>query len=394
MKPLGIYIHIPFCKSKCAYCDFYSKLGTKKGMSEYTRALVSHIAEGNMRETDYEVDTLYFGGGTPTVLAENDLARIVNAVYRNFKVLDTCEMTIEANPDSVSPALLKKLYKLGFNRISIGAQSSRPEELLELGRIHTYEQVEEAVEAARVAKFQNISLDLMYGLPGQTIDSFRMSLEDIISLDPTHISCYALKLEPGTPMAQNAAAYHLPDDDTVADMYLFAVDLLQKHGYIQYEISNFAKPGFESKHNKKYWDMSEYWGFGPSAHSFLNKMRFSYVSDTESYMEGVFNHDVIITKSETAQPGERAGEYLMLALRTTDGISAKVLERKYLTYFDEIEKKMLEYHKLGLAEFDGTNWRLTPKGFLVSNTIISEVLIALEKSRGVVNRSNIYHKIV
>ena len=137
-----------------------------------------------------------------------------------------------------------------------------------------------------------------------------------------------------------------------------------------------------------------YWGFGPSAHSFLNKMRFSYVSDTEAYIQGVLNHDIIINKSETAQPGERAGEYLMLALRTTDGISAKVLERKYLTYFDEIEKKMLEYHKLGLAEFNGTNWRLTPKGFLVSNTIISEVLIALEKSRGVVTRSNIYHKIV
>lgn len=394
MKPLGIYIHIPFCKSKCAYCDFYSRLGTKKQMGEYTRALAAHLAEGNLRETDYEVDTIYFGGGTPTVLPVSDLSRIVNAIYRNFKVPEECEMTIEANPESVTGALLKKLKKLGFNRISFGAQSSCPEELLELSRIHTFDQVEEAVQLARAAEFSNISIDLMYGLPGQTMETFRASLEDVLALAPEHISCYALKLEEDTPMAKNAAAYRFPDEDTVADMYLFAVELLAKHGYEQYEISNFAKPGFASKHNKKYWDMSEYWGFGPSAHSFMNKMRFHYIADTEAYINGIQTGGEIITKCESAQPGERAGEYIMLALRTTDGISAKVLERKYLTYFDEIEKVMLKYHKMGLAEFDGANWRLTPRGFLVSNTIITDALLALERSRGVVNRTNIYHKIV
>lgn len=394
MLPLGIYIHIPFCKSKCAYCDFYSKQGTKKFMDEYTKVLCAHIEEGNLRHTDYEVDTLYFGGGTPSIMPEANMLRIVNTIYKSFKVPDECETTIEANPDSITLPLLKKLYKVGFNRISIGAQSSNQTELLELGRIHTFDEVEEAVEIARAAKFTNISIDLMFGLPSQTMESFRQSLYDVIALDPNHISCYALKLEQGTPMEQNIRAYKLPSDDLVADMYLMAVDYLEQHGYQQYEISNFAKPGFESKHNKKYWDMSEYWGFGPSAHSFMNKQRFSYVRDTQEYINGVLNHDAIIDKSEFAQPGERAGEYLMLALRTTEGISAKILEKKYLTYFDEIETCMLKFHKLGLAEYNGRNWRLTPKGFLVSNTIITDVLIALEKSKGVVNRSNIYNKIV
>ncbi|MEG2377032.1 MAG: radical SAM family heme chaperone HemW [Clostridia bacterium] len=394
VRDLGIYIHIPFCNSKCAYCDFYSKLPTKKLMNEYTKALCKHLAEANLKDTEYEVDTIYFGGGTPTVLGDANLCKIAAAIYDNFMVPDDCETTLEANPESVTLPLLKKLYKAGFNRISFGAQSSSDEELMELSRIHTFSQVEEAVDMAHTARFTNVSLDLMYGLPGQTMESFRASIKDVIALSPTHISCYALKLEAGTPMAQNVAAYDLPSDDAVADMYLMAVELLLQNGYVQYEISNFAKPGFESKHNRKYWNMSEYWGFGPSAHSFMNKLRFSYIADTEEYIDGVLNGGVIIDSSESANAGERAGEYLMLALRTTNGISAKILEKKYLTYFDEIEKCMLKFHKLGLADFDGTNWRLTPKGFLVSNTIITDVLIALEKSRGVVNRSNIYNKIV
>ena len=308
MRPLGIYIHIPFCKTKCAYCDFYSKPCIKADVNAYVKALCAHLEEGNLRNSDYEVDSLYFGGGTPTIIGEAALSKIADAVYRNFKVLKDCETTVEANPNTVSFPMLKKLRKMGFNRISLGAQSSNPFELGELGRSHTFDQVEEAVDLARQARIENISLDLMYGLPSQTLDTWRRSLDDVIALEPNHISAYALKLEPGTPMYRNRKAYVLPGDDLMADMYLLAVERLRDAGDEQYEISNFAKPGFASKHNLKYWDLSEYWGFGPSAHSLMGKMRFSYVSDTNAYIDGVLNHDVIIDKSETCNStSERGG---------------------------------------------------------------------------------------
>lgn len=393
-KSLGIYVHTPFCKKKCSYCDFHSKCGDKKDMVSYAKALCKHIEESNMQETSYEIDTIYFGGGTPTVMPLREIERIVRALYENFNVLDTCETTIEANPESVELKYLKRLKTLGFNRISMGVQSTNDNELEILGRIHNFEQVKDAVEIIRHAGFENLSLDLMYGLPEQNIESFKKSLSDVIALNPEHISCYALKLEEGTHLYGTTDVYNFPDDDAVADMYLMAVDYLKENGYIQYEISNFAKPNFHSRHNKRYWDMSEYLGFGPSAHSFINKLRFNYFADTQKYINGILNNDIIIEKSEEGQPGERAGEYVMLALRTTDGISASTLEKKYLTYFDELEKKLLNYHKMGYAEFDGISWRLTPRGFLVSNTIISELLIALENSRGVTKSGNIYNKIV
>lgn len=394
MKSLGIYVHTPFCKKKCSYCDFHSKCGDKKTMVAYSKALCKHIEESNMLDTAYEVDTIYFGGGTPTVMPLREIERIVRALYENFKVLDTCEMTIEANPESVELKYLKRLKSLGFNRISMGVQSTNDDELEILGRIHNFEQVKTAVNTIREAGFDNLSLDLMYGLPEQNIESFKKSLSDVIALSPEHISCYALKLEEGTHLYSTTDVYNFPDDDAVADMYLMAVAYLAEHGYKQYEISNFAKENKFSRHNKRYWNMSEYLGFGPAAHSFINKLRFNYFPDTEKYINGVLNNDIIIEKSEEAQDGERAGEYVMLALRTTDGISAEVLEKKYLMYFDELEKKFLNYHKMGYAEFDGISWRLTPKGFLVSNTIISELLIALENSRGVVKSGSIYNKIV
>ena len=392
MRPLGIYIHIPFCKSKCAYCDFYSKTCVKADVTEYVKALITHLEEANLKNSDYRVDTVYFGGGTPTIIGAKALIKILNTVYKNFKLSKDCEVTFEANPNTVNYRILKKLRKAGFNRVSMGVQSSNPFELKDLGRTHTFDQAVAAVEFARKAKIKNISLDLMYGIPGQTVDTWRRSLEDVIALEPEHISCYSLKLEEGTPLCENADQYDIPDDDAAADMYLMAVDMLKAAGYEQYEISNFAKPGFESRHNSKYWDLSDYWGFGPSAHSLMGKMRYSYVRDTAQYVHGVLNHDVIMEKQESCNStSERAGEYLMLALRTVKGINAQTMERQYLTYFDEIERCLLKYHKQGFVEFNGQVWRLTPKGFLVSNTIISDVLIALENSQRVVNR-NMYRR--
>ena len=348
-------------------------------MENYAKTVCKHIEEGALRDSDYEVDTLYFGGGTPSWIGAKNLIRIARCVYKSFKVLNDCETTLEANPDTVDLKLLKKLRKIGFNRISFGMQSSNPMELTDLGRTHTFEQVKEAVAMARKAKFDNISVDLMYGIPSQTIHTWKKTLEDAIALDVEHISCYALKLEEGTKLFERKEEFIFPDDDTVADMYLYAVERLEDAGYKQYEISNFARPGCISKHNYKYWNLGEYWGIGPSAHSFLNRMRFSYVSHTDRYLQGVENGDSIIQTSEKAEGVERAGESLMLMLRTTEGISSEVLEKKYLVRFDTLEATFKRFQAKGYAKFDG-NWRLTPQGCLGSNTLISELLIALENS--------------
>ncbi len=392
MTPLGIYIHIPFCLSKCAYCDFYSRCGTKGEYDEYTKALCRHIEEADMRASDYEVDSIYFGGGTPTAIGTKNLIKILSSVYRSFKISSTCEITTEANPNSVDFGMLKKLRKSGFNRISFGMQSAKASELRVLGRTHTFEDVKEAVDAARKAKFANISLDLMFALPGQSLSDFRDSLDAATSLSPEHISCYILKVEEGTPLAEYPETLHLPDEDEQADMYLAAVSYLSEKGYEQYEISNFAKEGFRCRHNMKYWTLGDYWGFGPSAHSLVGKKRFSYIRDTARYIASLDDDGEVIDKIEVINIPEHCGEYLMLGLRTADGISGDVLEKKYLTYFDEVEKTLLRYFKSGHTDFDGVRWRLTPEGFLISNRIIGDVLDALESSRHLVRPLNGYER--
>ncbi len=384
LAPLGIYIHIPFCASKCAYCDFYSRVGAKSDINAYVSALIRHISEANMKTSSYIVDSIYFGGGTPTVIGEANLIKILKSVYKSFKVSGDCEITTEANPNTVSLRTLRKLRRAGFNRISFGMQSSDDSELRTLGRTHSFEDVKTAVAAAKAAKFSDISLDLMYGLPSQTLNSWLNSLDAAIELSPTHISCYSLKLECGTPLSENRESFTFPDDDLQADMYLSAVARLRDEGFIQYEISNFAKDGFSCRHNKKYWDLTDYWGFGASAHSLVDKKRFSYVSDISRYVMAITEDDELIDKLERINTSERAGEYLMLMLRTSEGISPEVLEKQYLTYFEDIEKVLLEYHNGGFVSYDGAHWSLTPEGFLISNRIIGDVLNALESSRRVV----------
>ncbi len=386
MTPLGIYIHIPFCLSKCAYCDFYSRCGNGGDYKAYTKALIRHISEARMRSSDYIVDSIYFGGGTPTCIGEKNLVKILRTVYKSFKVSDDCEITTEANPNSVTLPLLKKLRRGGFNRISFGMQSAHLHELRVLGRTHTFEDVKAAVENSRSAKFDNISLDLMYGLPSQSLSDFIESLDAAIDLNVEHISCYSLKLEEGTPLAERPETLFLPSDDEQADMYLAAVEKLSEAGYMQYEISNFAKEGMFSRHNMKYWTLGDYWGFGPSAHSLVGRKRFSYISDTARYIEALSRGDEITEKVETINSAERVGEYLMLGLRTTDGIRSEVVEKKYLTHFEKIEEVLLRYYKSGHARFNGSSWSLGPEGFLISNHIIGEVLDALEESERIVRK--------
>ena len=268
-KPaLGLYIHIPFCKAKCAYCDFYSLAHSEEKMDAYTAALLRHLEEVAPRAAGMQVDTVYFGGGTPSYLGASRLARLLQAVQRRYNVVRDAEITLEANPDSAGDwKALRTLRRAGFNRLSLGLQSTDDALLRRIGRIHTYEQVQQAVTAARRAKLTNLSLDLIYGLPGQTMEDWQRTLADAVALAPEHVSCYGLKLEEGTPLWQQRQQLTLPDDDAQADMYLYAVAALEEMGYAQYEISNFARPGRESRHNLKYWRMQEYAGFGPGAHS-------------------------------------------------------------------------------------------------------------------------------
>ena len=297
-KPLGIYVHIPFCKSKCEYCDFYSLGGSRdrRTTDQYLQALADHIRETGRLAPDYTVDTVYFGGGTPSFFGAENLEKILDELQKRFHFGADPEITLEANPDSVTPQGLKRLVRAGFNRISIGVQSDQDEMLKRLGRPHTYEQARMAVVRAREAGFANLSLDLMFGLPNQTLTGWRDTLENVLRLKPEHMSCYALKVEPNTPLWEYRDCANLPNDDVQADMYLAASEILQDHGYEHYEISNFAKPGFRSRHNLKYWTGGEYLGFGPCAASDFAGKRFTIEPDLRAYVEGIAHHGSVLSE--------------------------------------------------------------------------------------------------
>lgn len=378
-KPtLGLYIHIPFCKAKCAYCDFYSLAYSEEKMDAYMAALLRHLEEVAPRAAGMRVDTVYFGGGTPSYLGAVRLCRILQTVLRRYGVTRDAEITLEANPDSAGDwKELRRLRRAGFNRLSLGVQSTDDALLRRIGRVHTYEQVQQAVKAARQAKFTNLSLDLIYGLPGQTVEDWQRTLADAVALGPEHLSCYGLKLEEGTPLWQQRQTLTLPDDDAQADMYLYTVAALGEMGYEQYEISNFAKPGKASRHNLKYWNMEEYAGFGPGAHSDFGGVRYGYVRDIDSYIAG----KLVLSESENDSTLARDYEYVMLSLRTAAGIDRQTFEKRYRQRFQPMETLFEQYEKAGLALPTEGGWRLTPKGFLVSNSIIAALQEALAQQR-------------
>ena len=380
--PLGIYVHVPFCRSKCQYCDFYS-MATKedKLIDGYLDAICDHIKEAGELAPNYKVDTIYFGGGTPTFFGADGMAIILTTIRRNFDVDNNAEITFEANPDSVSDRLLHRLRAEGFNRCSLGIQSDDDEMLKKLGRPHTYGQAVTAYHRIRKAGFKNVSVDLMYGLPGQTLENWQETLDNVMRLLPEHVSCYALKVEEGTPFAQMEDALNLPDDETQAEMYLTAVEALRSRGFRQYEISNFCRKGMVSKHNMKYWTGGEYLGFGPSASSDFAGKRFTLKRNLQEYITGIRDGGDIMEDLQEIPMRERAGEYLMLRLRTTQGIDAMEYEKMFLLPFapleEELEKRRRFFHA---TQTDTGRWVLTPKGFLVSNDIITDLLLAQDGS--------------
>ena len=381
-KSVGIYIHIPFCASKCAYCNFYSLAGNDKLMSSYHSAVIKHIEDYSAQLDGYLIDTVYFGGGTPSHYGANRLVGILNALKKNGHVLLKSEVTAEINPGGITKEELFKLRRAGFNRLSIGVQCANDTMLRSLGRTHTFADAEETVENARQAGFENISVDIIYGLPSQDKDAWAETIARTAALKAEHISCYGLKIEEGTQLYVFKDSPFLPDDDAQADMYLYAVEMLARFGYKQYEISNFARRGFESKHNLKYWLGYEYIGFGPGAHSYVGRCRYSFIEDVAMYIDRVNSEDkVVVEYREEMSDFENAGEYLMLRLRTTHGISQEEYYNIYRLKMDFILELLRKYEAHGWALYKDGRWRFTPKGFMLSNTLIGELLDAQTRQR-------------
>ena len=385
--PLGIYIHIPFCKSKCEYCDFYSLGGNHEELyADYTDAVCRHIRETGLLAPKHRVDTIYFGGGTPSYFGEEGLATILTAVRKNFDVAPDAEITFECNPDSVTEKLLRRLKAEGFNRASLGIQCDDDGILAALGRPHSYRQAVQAFQKLRKEGFDNISVDLMYGLPQQSPFTWRDTLQNVLSLRPDHISCYGLKVEPGTPLYEYQDRVFLPSDDTQVDMYLAACEILKENKYEQYEISNFARRGKFSRHNMKYWTGGEYIGFGPNAASDFAGKYYTIVGDLKAYIEGIRTGGQVIADVLEIPVRERAGDYLMLRLRTNHGISGAEYERQYLLPFGPLEDELKKCAERGHAVFEKDRWHLTPRGMMISNSIISELQLIQDRCEPLTRR--------
>ena len=376
-KRIGVYIHIPFCTSKCAYCDFYSLAGVdERRMAQYHHALILQIKESAPTLSGYLVDTVYFGGGTPSYYGAERIIELFDALKDHCKVLIDSEVTVEVNPGSISCFDLKLLQKAGVNRLSIGVQTTDDGLNESLGRRHSFDQAERTVEDARLAGFDNISLDLIYGLPSQSRLDWANTLQKTMKLKPEHLSCYGLRIEENTPLYLYKDSPQIPNEDDCADMYLYAVDALRDLGFRQYEISNFCLPGKESRHNLKYWQLDEYIGFGPSAHAYVGGTRYSYVSDIGKYLDGLKNNTSILAWCEHIPKSEQAVEYLMLGLRTTRGITAEEYYAIYQSSFEPLEVLLHTYAKNGWAHLVNGRWSFTPMGFLLSNQLIGDIIDA------------------
>jgi len=387
-EKLGIYVHIPFCRSKCDYCDFYALAGRDDQMDQYLKALLAHIRETGPLSRGYQVDSIYFGGGTPSCFGEKRLRALLGEIEKRFDMAREQEVTLECNPDDADEKFFTRMRRAGVNRISLGMQSASDRELACLHRRHTAAQTAGAVQAVRQAKYGNLSLDLIYGLPGQDMAGWQENVEQALALEPEHLSCYGLKVEPGTPLAHRVQrGEQLPDDDAQAEMYLWMVERLEQAGYQQYEISNFARPGFQSRHNLKYWMGQPYTSFGPGAHSDFGGRRYSFVRDLDAYIDGVLGGGRIIDESDFIPRQERSGEYLMLRLRTVRGIEEWEYRREFLRNFDPLERKLERYEQEGWARRQDGRWRLTPKGFLLSNQLISDLLLVQEEAVHTSSRS-------
>ncbi len=354
----GLYIHIPFCVKKCNYCDFYSIGGKSTVADEYITAVKNEIKKYD----NVQWKTVYFGGGTPSLLTPQQVTDILSGLI----IAPNAEITLEANPETVTLEKLQGYRKAGVNRISFGVQTAKQQSLETLGRIHFNQKVTEAFENAKKAGFENISGDVMLGLPDYSNKELDDTVQLLSDLGATHISAYMLKIEQGTPFAKNIPQ-NLPDEDAMSDFYLYACEKIESMGYRQYEISNFAKEGCQSQHNNIYWKLENYVGIGPSAHSCFNGKRFYYPRDIKQFIEN----------PQTIPDGEvDIDEYIMLSLRLKSGLNLAELKEKWNKELTPLQLKKLEMlEKQGLITFENNTVSLTPKGFLVENAIACEIMM-------------------
>ena len=371
--PLELYVHIPFCVRKCQYCDFLSGPSDEETKDRYIEALLKEIRAAEHTE-DYEIVSVFIGGGTPSALKAEAIASIMRTLQEKFFFCEDAEVTIEANPGTVDLEKLTIYRNVGINRLSLGLQSTDAEELKLLGRIHSYEEFLKSYEWAREAGFSNINIDLMFAIPGQTGEAWRQHLYQVAELNPEHISAYSLIIEEGTPFAEQNL--DLPDEDTEYQMYEDTAEILERYGYRQYEISNYAKQGYMCRHNAGYWQRLEYLGFGLGASSLYGGMRFSNTHQMQEYLKESRNPDQIRKDVTVLSRNEQIEEFMFLGLRMTEGISEKKFEKNFNVRLMDIYGDILQkYEETGFMEHIETKWRLTRKGIHVSNHILADFLL-------------------
>ena len=371
--PLELYVHIPFCVRKCQYCDFLSGPSDEETKDRYIEALLKEIRAAEHTE-DYEIVSVFIGGGTPSALKAEAIASIMRTLQEQFFFCEDAEVTIEANPGTVDLEKLTIYRNVGINRLSLGLQSTDAEELKLLGRIHSYEEFLKSYEWAREAGFSNINIDLMFAIPGQTGEAWRQHLYQVAELNPEHISAYSLIIEEGTPFAEQNL--DLPDEDTEYQMYEDTAEILERYGYRQYEISNYAKQGYMCRHNAGYWQRREYLGFGLGASSLYGGMRFSNTHQMQEYLKESRNPDQIRQDVTVLSRNERIEEFMFLGLRMTEGISEKKFEENFDVRLMDVYGDILQkYEETGFMEHIETKWRLTRKGIHVSNHILADFLL-------------------
>lgn len=376
MPDSGLYVHVPFCRRRCVYCDFDSSvLGDGTEVGKYADAAAAEARAASAASPDLNVRTTYFGGGTPTAIGAASLAGLVGSVSSSFDTGAVVEFTCEANPESVDAEMLEALLKAGVNRISLGIQSFDDALLGWMGRLHTAAEAVAAFEAARITGFENVSVDLMYGLPGQTLDGWLNDVSRAIGLEPEHVSTYCLQLGPDAPIVKERGRISLPDDELAAEMYYAAKDAFEAAGYNHYEISNFAKPGCECRHNVNYWRDGEYLGLGPSAASHVVGARYTNPRGLDTYMKAVAGGRWPLTAPEPSDPAREARTAFVLGLRLLEGVEVGGFERRYdFDVADTLGEDIESLVNTGLLEYNGGVVRLTRGGLFLSDEVFSRLI--------------------
>lgn len=374
MKELELYVHLPFCVKKCQYCDFLSGAYPREMQEQYIEALKKEMGAAAREVADYQVTSVFFGGGTPSLLNGKQIAELMDALRNSFSIQRDAEVTMEGNPGTFTLENLKAYGEGGVNRLSMGCQSTKNEELKLLGRIHTFEDFLESFALAREAGFENINVDLMSGLPGQSFSGWEESLRQISALGPEHISAYSLIVEEGTPFAE--MELELPEEDCERQMYEETEHILQEYGYEQYEISNYALPGRECRHNIGYWERKNYLGFGIGAASLLENVRFTNTPDMKEYFQWAKEPGKLRRERQVLDVEEQMEEFMFLGLRMNRGVSGTQFQREFGISMESVYGKVLEkYEALGLLLRLGDRVSLSRRGISVSNQIFTDFLL-------------------